>query len=56
MVSYTYLRFSTLAPVRRTTHAWMSNERVLLIDSYSVNPEEFLKNYLEKYPSTLQAC
>lgn len=34
-------------------YAWMSNDRIVLMKFYSVDPDEFLKKYLEKYPSTL---
>jgi len=34
-------------------YAWMSNDRIVLMQFYSVDPDEFLKKYLEKYPSTL---
>jgi hypothetical protein len=34
-------------------YAWMSNDRIVLMQFYSVDPDEFLKEYLEKYPSTL---
>ena len=34
-------------------YAWMSNDRIVLMQFYSLDPDEFLKKYLEKYPSTL---
>jgi hypothetical protein len=34
-------------------YAWISNDRLVMIDFNSVAPDEFLKKYLEKYPSSL---
>ena len=33
-------------------YAWKSNDRIVLMKFYSVDPDEFLQKYLEKYPST----
>jgi len=32
---------------------WRSNNHIVVIEAYSVNPDEFLRKYLEKYPSSL---
>lgn len=32
---------------------WYSNNHIIVIEAYSVDPNDFLKKYLEKYPSTL---
>lgn len=32
---------------------WCSNNHIVVIEAYSANPDEFLKKYLEKYPSSL---
>jgi hypothetical protein len=32
---------------------WYSNNHIIVIEPYSVDPDDFLKKYLEKYPSTL---
>jgi hypothetical protein len=32
---------------------WRSNNHTVVIEAYSVNPDEFLRKYLEKYPSSL---
>jgi hypothetical protein len=36
-----------------SSYAWASKNQLVMIDSYSVTPDEFLKEYLEKYPSSL---
>jgi len=35
-----------------THYAWISNTRIILVRSYSADPDEILKRYLGKYPST----
>lgn len=32
-------------------YAWMSDDRIVLLKFYSVDPDGFLKKYLEKYPT-----
>jgi hypothetical protein len=35
------------------SYAWSSSNRLVMIQFYSVAPDEFLQKYLEKYPSSI---